>query len=60
VLSTTARAADEEGVTVRKVFNVRSHWLEFGFGLNQFCLGITVNRYQMSLDLGFCWIAVEF
>ena len=44
---------------MRKVFNVRSHWLEFGFGLNQFCLGITVNRYHVSLDLGFCWIAVE-
>jgi hypothetical protein len=45
---------------MRKVFNVRNHWLEFGFGLGQFSLGITVNRYQMSFDLGFFWIAVEF
>ena len=45
---------------MRKVFNVKNHWLEFGFGFSQFSLGFTVNRYQMSLDLGLCWIAVEF
>jgi hypothetical protein len=45
---------------MRKVYKLRGRWLEVGFGLSQFSLGITVNRYHMSLDLGFCWIAVEF
>ena len=45
---------------MRKVFNVRNHWFEVGFGLNQFCLGFTINRYHMTLYLGFLWFAVEF
>jgi hypothetical protein len=45
---------------VRKVYKIRNRWLEFGFNTSQFSLGLTVNRYHVTLDLVFFWIAVEF
>ena len=45
---------------MRKIYIIKNHFLEFGFNPRQFALGLTINRYHITLDLVFLWIAFEF
>lgn len=35
-------------------------WLYAGFNLKRFAIGISIDRYTVSIDLGLFWISAEF
>ena len=35
-------------------------WVHYGFFLKRFGLGFTIDRYQISIDLGPLWLGLEW
>lgn len=44
--------------STQKVFLGRM--FSIGFALDRFAIGFTITKYNVDLDLGFVWLAVDF
>lgn len=43
-----------------KEFAVGKRWVSFGHSWRGFGIGFRIDKYSLSLDLGFIWFGVEF
>jgi hypothetical protein len=45
---------------MHKQIEIGKYWINFGFSLRTFNLGIGISRGYITLDLAFVWIGIEF